>query len=488
MSYILKAAEMRAADKYAAETIGIDSYELMVNAANSLFSEAETMVDFCKEKNILIFCGKGNNGGDGFVAAEFLYKKGYNVKVIILFGRDFENDAKKAYENCIKEIIFDYSEDFISDIKNASLIIDFIFGTGFNGVLKPDIAKLITLINSSSAKKLCCDLPSGCSCDDGKVLTVAVKADKTVTFAAYKPCMFLYPASEYCGEVIVSDIHLPIEAIQSQRPKIRLITESLISEYLQSRPQHSHKGTFGGLQLVCGSKKMTGAAVLAAKGALRSGVGLVYVESGRYVRKILQAQLSEAVYVKKKKKTRNTAYVVGCGSSKQAKRVKKIIRGNKPTLIDADSLTYLSKHSNIIKKKHCETVLTPHPLELARLCGIQLNVIESDRIKAATFAAKEFNSTVVLKGEYTIIASTDGDVFINPTGNSGLAKGGSGDVLAGIIGSFLAQGYSTVESSVIGVYLHGKAADELKEDFSEYGILPSDLPIEVAKLLKNYEN
>ena len=148
----------------------------------------------------------------------------------------------------------------------------------------------------------------------------------------------------------------------------------------------------------------------------------------------------------------------------------------------------MSKHSNIIKKKHCETVLTPHPLELARLCGIQLNVIESDRIKAATFAAKEFNSTVVLKGEYTIIASTDGDVFINPTGNSGLAKGGSGDVLAGIIGSFLAQGYSTVESSVIGVYLHGKAADELKEDFSEYGILPSDLPIEVAKLLKNYEN
>lgn len=487
MNFILRAEEMRAADKYASETLGIDSFQLMFNAAEALSTEAEKMIDFDKNKIIIIFCGKGNNGGDGLVTADILSKKSYKVHVYTIFGQEFINDAKKAYDSCDKSIISEYSDDCISTIKEADLIIDCIFGTGFNGALKPETAKLITIINSTEAKRLSCDIPSGCSCNDGTVITAAVKAHKTVTFATYKPCFFLYPSSEYCGETIVADINLPITAITEQSPNIKLLTETDIENIIVKRPQHSHKGTFGGVQLVCGSKRMTGAAVLAAKGALRSGVGLVYIESGRYVRKRLQTQLSEPVYVKKKKKTKSTAYIVGCGLGKKGKRVKRLLKFKKPLVIDADSISYLGKHPNIMKKKHCETILTPHPLELARLCNTTINNVENDRIKAATVAAHEFNSVVVLKGKNSIIATPQGDVFINTTGNSGLSKGGSGDVLSGVIGSFLAQGYSTTESSLIGVYLHGKAADTLKESTSEYGMLPSDLPETIGKLLKKYE-
>ncbi len=487
MNFILRASEMRAADKYAAETIGMDSFQLMLNAANALSDEAEKMINFDKNKKIIIFCGKGNNGGDGLVSAEILNTKGYSVKALTVFGQDYIGDAKKAFDKCSRSIISEYTEAENLEIKSADLIIDCIFGTGFNGNLNPETARLIAVINSSEAKKLCCDIPSGCSCDDGKVNTTAVIADKTVTFAAYKPCFFLYPAKEYCGEAVVADINLPTKAISTQNPNIYLLTNDHIKQMIQKRPQYSHKGTFGGVQLICGSKKMTGAAVLAAKGALRSGVGLVYVESGRYLRKCLQSQLSEPVYVKKKQKTKCTAYVIGCGSGKNAKRVKNLLKTTKPLVIDADAISYLSKHKNIIKKKHCETILTPHPLELARLHNTTVKEIESDRIKATSYAATEFDSVIVLKGNNTVIATPQGKIFINTTGNSGLAKGGSGDVLSGIIGAFLAQGYTPENSALIGVFLHGKAADILKAETSEYGMLPSDIPEIIGKILKQYE-
>jgi len=487
MEFVLKATEMKAADKYAADVLNIDTYTLMLNAAEALVSEAERLIDFDKNKKILVLCGKGNNGGDGIAAWNLLKQKGYNTDCIAVFGKDFGGAALTAYENCDKRLILDYSEDSIQAIRDSDLIIDCILGTGFDGMLKADTAKLISVINLSHAKKLSCDIPSGCSCDDGKVLTVAVKADVTVTFAAYKPCFFLYPACDFCGKIIVADIGLPIEAVEKQNPRILLINESVIHNILNPRSQNSHKGIFGGVQLVCGSKMMTGAAVLAAKGALRSGVGLVYIESGRYVRKRLQTQLSEPVYVKKKKKTKAVSYVIGCGLGKRSKRLKKLLKQNKSIVVDADALSYLSKYPNIIKEKQCETILTPHPLELARLCNTTVDIVESDRIKAALTAAADFDSTVVLKGHYTVIATSKGDVFINTTGNSGLAKGGSGDVLAGMIGSFLAQGYSPKDSSALGVYLHGKASEFLKTKTSEFGMIPSDIPEAVGILLKNYE-
>lgn len=485
--FVLTAAQMRAADKYSSEKLGVGSCGLMLNAAKALCSEAVKLLSGDKSGKILIFCGKGNNGGDGFAAADFLYKSGYGVKVFAVFGTDFKGDAATAYKNCEKSLVYGYEDSCIPEIRTASLIIDCIFGTGFSGSLTPEIAKLISIINSSSAKKLCCDVPSGCSCDDGRVDTVAVKADVTVTFAAYKPCFFLFPASESCGRAVLADISMPEEAIMAEKPLISLITEKTVGKIIKKRPQHSHKGTFGGVQLVCGSEMMTGAAVLAAEAALRCGTGLVYIESDGYVRRILQTVLPEPVYVKHGTVTKATAYVAGCGLGKKAGRVKDVLATGKPLVIDADSVTYISRHPNIMKRKHGMAVLTPHPLEMAKLCGMTLAEIESDRLGAALKAAERFGSVIILKGSNTVIACPDGRVFINTTGNSGLSKGGSGDVLSGMTGSFLAQGYEAWESAVTAVYLHGKAADELSETVSEHGLLPSDIPRKVAELLRVYE-
>ena len=265
------------------------------------------------------------------------------------------------------------------------------------------------------------------------------------------------------------------------------IDENLIKTIIKKRPENSHKGTFGALQFFCGSKHMTGAPFLAITGALRCGVGLVYVSAKGSLRKVLQSRLSEPVFCGKKLSERATAFVVGCGSAKKAKRVKKLLKQNKPTVVDADAINWLSKHKKLLYSKICDIVLTPHEMEMSRLTGKDIAFIGQNRELCAVEAAKEFDATVVLKGNETVITTPDGDVFINTTGNSGLSKGGSGDVLAGMIGAFLAQGYTAKEAAVVAVWLHGKAADELAEEISKHGLLPSELPSKAAKILKQFE-
>jgi len=265
------------------------------------------------------------------------------------------------------------------------------------------------------------------------------------------------------------------------------ITEQTVSQIIKKRPQESHKGSFGTLQLFCGSKLMSGAPYLAAMGALRTGVGLAVVSAKEPLRKILMSRLTEPVFSGIKISPRATAFTVGCGSTDNAKIVKKLLKFNLPCVIDADAINYLAKHTDLLEKPHCSAVLTPHMAEMSRLMRIPIEEISKNREETALKAAKRFSSVVVLKGHNTVIATPNGDIFVNTTGNSGLAKGGSGDVLAGIIGSFLAQGYTPTEAAIIGVWLHGAAADSLKESTSEYGILPSDIPYEAGKILKRFE-
>ncbi len=261
----------------------------------------------------------------------------------------------------------------------------------------------------------------------------------------------------------------------------------LIKNIVKKRPQDSHKGTFGALELFCGSTHMTGAPFLAATGALRCGVGLVYISSGRYVRKILQQKLAEPVFCGKKISERATAFVIGCGSASNAKYVKTLLKQSKPTVIDADAITYIAKHRELLKNKNCETILTPHTVEMSRLTGLSPEYIEKNKELCAVNAAKEFNSVIVLKGHETLVAAPNGNVYINTTGNSGLSKGGSGDVLAGMTGAFLAQGYTSEQAAVLSVWLHGKAADELAEKISMHGLLPSEIPKAAAEILKRFE-
>ncbi|MDF2686050.1 MAG: carbohydrate kinase, partial [Clostridia bacterium] len=370
-------------------------------------------------------------------------------------------------------------------IDSCDLAVDCIFGTGFTGSIDNKISDVVEKVNKKPV--IACDIPSGAQCDDGKVKGTCIKAIKTITFVTLKPCHYLYPSKNFCGEIKIADIGIPYEAVEKQKPYIKLITENDIDNIIKIRMQNTHKGSYGSLQMVCGSENMIGAAYLAAQGALRSGVGLIYMAIEGRAREILQCKLSEPVFVKRDAEIKSTAILIGCGLGKDSFLLNEYLKRKKPTVIDADGLNYLSQNPDILNEDNNEQlILTPHPLEMSRLCGLSVEEIEGNRIETARNFAIQKKLILILKGKHTLIATPGGNVYINTTGNTGLAKGGSGDVLAGIISGLLAQGYSTEESAISGVYLHGKAADILKEEISEYGMLPSDLPLTVAIILKKY--
>ena len=366
---------------------------------------------------------------------------------------------------------------------------DCVYGTGFRGKLPKNVRRIF---NAARAKTvIACDLPSGVGSDDGSVCEGALCATKTVTFAAYKPCFFLYPAKDYCGAVIPADIGMPKEALEKQNG-IGLPDREYIHSLIRPRPENSHKGTFGTLLTVCGSKTMTGAAALAAQGALRCGVGLVTMALPKQIIPTLQAKLSEPVFIQRKGSPKATAVLVGCGIGNDPKALKFALEQGKSTVIDADAINLLAEDPELLqnfldKYPKAQVILTPHPAEFARFMKTSVQKVEADRLAAARKFAEQYPTvTLVLKGHHTIVAHGE-SFFMNLTGNTGLSKGGSGDVLAGMIASFLAQGYSATEAALCGVYLHGAAANELRKELSEHGMLPSDLPLAVARLLKEFE-
>lgn len=479
---ILTAAQMRACDKYAIDVLHISALQLMENAALALWN-------VCKESNktdyVVILAGKGNNGGDGYCLADILIKEKKEVYVIAVNGLPISDEAQTMMKRFGKDNIIDISngemEQAIQIISKASLIVDCIYGTGFKGEFTGAAAEIAKMTKNKYI--IACDVPSGINCDTGFVQN-ALKADITVTFGAYKPYCFLYPAKNYTGKIVLAPIGIPKSAIKAQMPFMYATDDSVLN-FIKKREENSHKGTYGGVQLVCGSKYMIGAAVMAAKSALRSGVGLVYITINRNIRKIMQTQLNEPVFVKWNSKTRATAFVIGCGLGKHSRIIKKYSKKNLPGVLDADALTYLSKrnHMNILRKFK-EVIITPHPLEMSRLTGKTITEIENDIIGTALDFAKKYEVIVVLKGRHTIIATPEGTAYINTSGNSGLSKGGSGDILSGLIGGLLAQGYSSTQAAILGVYLHGKAADNLiHKGISQACLLPTDLPFEIGNML-----
>lgn len=475
---------MHGADRYAVEVLNIPSADLMRSAAKALFSACE---EFPFANDFVVLSGKGNNGGDGFCLAGLLKNAGKNVTVVAVYGtKNLSSDAEVMLSELDPQIVYDVQEKGVADavrlVGNADVIVDCIFGTGFTGELKTDAKALAEA--TCGKHVIACDVPSGVHCDTGDVVGTAVKADITVTFAAKKPFMFLYPARDYIGRVTLADIGLPPEALGKQNPYI-YENDGRVMSCVKKRKQNTNKGSFGTLQVVCGTKKMTGAAVLCCNGALRSGVGLVYCASDKKTRRIVQSHIPEPVFVKRKKKVKKAdAFVVGCGLGKKGKTVKKYLKRKRPCVIDADALNYLAKHTNKLKKLRPDCVLTPHPAEMARLCGVSVGKIESDRFGYARNFAMKYNTTLLLKGNRTLIADPQGNVYVNLSGNSALAKGGSGDVLSGVIGSLLAQGYDALTAARLGAYIHGKAAEILTENGnSEAEILPSDLPRVMGNLI-----
>ena len=467
--YVLTSQMMKNADKAAAKAVG-SSLVLMENAAKAL---CDCCLSFNKN-SFVVLCGGGNNGGDGICLSSLLAKKGKRVTVILLsetLSHDSEYYFERLEKSVEKFVFSPETEEKAKELLSQSdIAVDCLFGTGFHGSLPENAKKLLSYINIPT---VACDLPSGISADSGEVAAGTHKACKTVTFAAKKPCHLLFPAKDFCGDITVAEIGISDEIIKENGVFAEIITEEAVKNFVPERPENSNKGTFGTLLSVCGSENMPGAALLALRGAMSSGVGLCVVRAPEKVKNILCTTVPEAIYTETSRTP--SAILVGCGLTKDKEAVLSVIDRGLPTLFDADALNVIAENGDILKKHTAEKIMTPHPAEMARLIGKDVEYVEKHRFEVALSYAKKHNTVLLLKGRYTVIATPDGRLFVSEDGNSGLSKGGSGDVLSGFIAGLLASGFSAEGAAVCGVFCQGRAAEYLLYEKGLRGFAPTDV-------------
>ena len=444
-----------------------------------------------KPVHVVILCGKGNNGGDGFVCGELLSKQGLSVTVILALGPPVAAQAAEAFGKLgdgVTVLEAAQREPCQKALAAGDLIIDAIFGFHFSGTVHGDPEWLISYANRQSCRKLAIDIPSGVECDTATVSGTVFRAEYTVSFHAQKPANLSFPGREFSGKTIVKS--LGVSSLLPKETGIIATDAPYVRKYLPKRKITGNKGDFGKLLLICGSYGMAGACILAARAALRSGIGLLYILLDYGIYPIVSTSVPEAVCIPvdmefehelaiqvKGALEKCTACVLGCGLGVNRDTLCEIVLSNctVPLVIDADGLNVIASHPEYASRLSGQTVLTPHPGEFSRMIDTPIQKIQRKRLFYATQAAKELDSVLLLKGAGTVTVSPDGRTAINPTGNDGMAKGGSGDALSGMIGAFLAQGVSAYESAVMGAYLHGAAGDFAAEQFSRYAMLPSDL-------------
>ncbi len=469
--------------------LGAASIDAMEKAAEAVADFVKLRFD--KDAKICVVCGKGNNGGDGYAAARILHNAGYDVSIYNVFDTPQTEDAKTNFDAAEKLGI-----QFVKRI-DADVVIDAVLGIGISGACSLDI---IDEINGGGAYVLAVDVPTGADADTGAVLGKAVKADATVTFGYIKTGLLQFPAKSLAGEIVLAPLDFAPADIKCFYPD-----EEDIEKMIPDIKADEHKGSMGRLCIIAGSKGMTGAATLSAMGALRSGAGLVSVIIPENLNTIMEIKLTEAMTLPAPCEDSLTfdaakkvidavaadAYVIGPGLGRGKdiyKIVEYVIKKDVPVIIDADGINALCGNIDILKKSGGDVVMTPHPGEAARLLEMSIEEVQSDRINLAKSFAAEYNVTMVLKGAGSIIAAKDGSTYINSNGNPGMATGGSGDVLAGIIGAFAARGMSTKDAAVAGVYIHGLAGDIAAEKLGEMGMLPTDMAKCVAAALQRIKN
>jgi ADP-dependent NAD(P)H-hydrate dehydratase / NAD(P)H-hydrate epimerase len=493
---VVTASEMRALDKATIDDIGIPAITLMETAGRAVAAAAHQMT----AGTIAIVCGPGNNGGDGFVTARVLRAGGRDATVYLAVPRaKVSGDAATHLQilersgGVVRMIDTPATLAMLADaIAGAGLVVDALFGVGLARPIEGHFAEVVATINRGRAR-LALDIPSGLETDTGRVLGVAVRADRTVTMAAHKVALACAPGFAYCGHVEVCDIGVPPGLLATQSLCAGLVEESDLA--LPHGGLLDHKGTRGHALIVAGMPGMRGAGRLAATAALRAGAGLVTLAAQGELTaddSIMthsfgpsgdNAALTPLLEGK-------AAVVIGPGlgrSERAAAWVGDVLAAGVPAVIDADALNLIAGVTGALAKANGPVVITPHPGEAARLLGTDTKTIEADRLAAARSLAAQTRTVVVLKGARTIVCDgTLGDDFcsINPTGGPALATGGSGDVLAGVIGALLAQGLSAVDAARAGVYVHGRAGDELARIHGERGVISSDLPIVVSGVLR----
>ncbi|QDW74085.1 NAD(P)H-hydrate dehydratase [Lachnospiraceae bacterium KGMB03038] len=497
MEYLPGGGQMKEADQYTIQTLGIPSLELMERAAGEC-------VCFMEEKgldlsSVCVVCGSGNNGGDGFAVARLLLGKGEKVTAVMIGNR-----SSATKETAFQMEQFEKAGGVISDEYKAdeySIIVDGIFGVGLSRKIEGRYAGVIEKMNQSSGVKVAIDIPSGVSADTGRVLGCAFRADYTVTFQARKIGLLLYPGKEYAGNVEKREIgisELPLE----QNPHTAIaLSEKDYASLLPERPGDSHKGTYGKLLVIAGSKGMSGAAYLNAYAAYTAGAGLVQIYTPEENRPILQQLLPEAIIrpyevcrEEELKELLGWATVVlagsGLGKGENARKIMEILlrEGRVPTVVDADGLNLIAERPELMKKrKHKDYIFTPHMKEMERLCGKPAAEIKANRLLELEKYVEKEDLTCVLKDSRTAVQSGKGRACLNLTGSSAMAKAGAGDVLAGIIAGLLAQGMTCENAARLGVYLHGRAGEKAGEELGIYSVLARDLIRQLGPALKEIE-
>jgi NAD(P)H-hydrate epimerase len=516
--YLVTAAEMQKMDRQTIDSFGIPGRVLMENAgrgATRVFLEQFPALD---KKRVGIVAGRGNNGGDGFVIARYLSHKDINVTVFMLADQEKVSGDAAANLKLLKPLNVPVVElpdqktfsRHRTELVHQDVWIDAIFGTGLNSDVRGYFQEVIEFINRSDKPVFAVDIPSGLNSDTGQPGGICIKAQATATFGFAKTGHILFPGALFTGKLEIIDIGIPPHIAKSVNPKQYLLTPTVVRSAYKPRLPDYHKGKTGHLLVVSGSPGKTGAAAMTAMSAVRAGAGLVTLGVPKNLNPILETQVVEAMtwplpetsdgvldetsfdqIMSLLSDKQCLAVGPGIGQSEETKNlVHRLVQACPVTIVmDADGLNTLAGNVQILKTCDAPVILTPHPGEMARLINSTARKVQEDRINCARDFAVRYNVHLVLKGARTVIAHPDGRVFINPTGNSGMASGGMGDVLTGVIAGFVVQGYSPEAAAHMGVYLHGAAADVLADSIAPFGYLATEvmntIPSQIKALEKN---
>lgn len=505
---VLSAEQMRELDRRTIEEIGIPSVVLMENAGRGAANRLHERYCDLFPGPVLVLAGKGNNGGDGYVIARCLQQAGWQVQTLVLAQVDsLSGDARLNLDILLRlagSVHFVPDEaslnSFFETCPAYALLVDALFGTGLTSEVRGHYARAIDWVNAQHAPVVAVDIPSGLDATSGRILGRCVKAAVTLTFAQPKIGHLLYPGVGCVGGLETIDIGIPSFLLESSAPAQYWVDADEARKLLPQRPADGHKGTFGHLLVIAGSPGKSGAAAMTADAAVRAACGLVTLGCPAAIHDILEIKLTEPMTVAlphiegvlslqaleaalalcRDKQALALGPGLGQAAETQALARRLLRESSVPTVVDADGLNALAGHLEILRERtSVGTILTPHPGEMARLAACSVAAVQSDRVGFARAFALQHGCVLVLKGARTITAAPDGQIFINASGHQGMASGGMGDILTGTIGALLAQGLPPVEAAVLGVYLHGRAADRLVPQLGLAGLAATDLLREI---------
>ena len=503
MAYLVNSREIKRCDQNTIKHYGVPSAVLMERAALAVFYEITAR--FSKEDGkILIVCGAGNNGGDGFALARLLYLKGYHTEYLFAMDETKMTPETKAQYESVKK--YGVSQSAGWEDGSYAVIADALFGIGLARHIEGELAKLLEKLNRKDAFKIAVDISSGISADNGHVLGTAFCADLTVTFGFAKTGHLLYPGAQYTGELITADIGIDAYGFLGQTPPGRYLKREDARKLLPKRTPYSNKGTYGKALIIAGSPDMAGAAYFAAKAAYYGGCGLVRILTPYENRDILLTRLPEAILTVYDAQAEDLAGLLGvlaecmewadavlagpglgCTPAAKLLVAKTLQYAGKKAVFDADALNILSSNRVLLKEAAGSYIVTPHLGEMARLTGQDIDTVKETLLTSALDFAEEYNAVCVLKDARTVVGMPDGTYVVNATGNCGMATAGSGDVLAGFLTGLLAQGMDCENAAALAVYLHGAAGDIAAERKGTCSMIASDLLENLWQAVKRTE-